>query len=505
MSRALLVRGGFVYTADAAGTVLPDGAVLSVDGTIAAIGSDRDVSAALREQPADIRAATEELDAAGTMVLPGLVNAHWHSALGNALRAADPHANLWQERPDPWTDALDAPGMMSGDGDAYTVCAIFGRPGLGDTPPPADETRTFAEYGLWLQLRCGITTTADVGSGEQSAALGEVAGQVGIRCATSVPAFDGVCLPDGSFERTRPVDDVVADVRAFLEQPADPDDRVRRLVACGYSLCLSQELGTQLAQLITQHDTVFATHVGCFPSDAVVAEHVFGRTPFLRLADMGLLTDRLLAVHGGFATAAECERMLEAGVHLNYSPAKYALSGESPVTAGTAIRAYLAAGGPVSLSTDGLVLPLGGMIEAMQVAWQLHNQLLGSNVALRPSRVLELATVEGARALRWQGSIGSLEVGKRADLVLVPIDDWRYLLRPRPFDGLLLAGGSNDVDTVVVDGEVTVRHGRGTRFDDTELTRRYVASCRARARRVWGLTAADLGRLADTATPARGR
>lgn len=94
--------------------------------------------------------------------------------------------------------------------------------------------------------------------------------------------------------------------------------------------------------------------------------------------------------------------------------------------------------------------------------------LLGANVHLNHSPAkygaagetrLAMATRLAARGLRWDDRIGSIEAGKQGDLVLIPADDWRYLLNPRPLEGFLALGSSHDVRTVVVGGRVVVDSG----------------------------------------------
>ena len=90
-----------------------------------------------------------------------------------------------------------------------------------------------------------------------------------------------------------------------------------------------------------------------------------------------------------------------------------------------------------------------------------------------PSDALAMATRIAARGLGWD-EVGSLEPGKRADLLLVRTDDWRYLLNPRPLESFVSLGSSTDVDTVMVGGEVVVDRGAATRVDEEELEADYL-------------------------------
>lgn len=249
---------------------------------------------------------------------------------------------------------------------------------------------------------------------------------------------------------------------------------------------MTDALGAGIAELVARFDTPFATHIGALRHEAEVVREAYGASSIRRFADLGLLNERLLAVHCAFADDDERLLLLDAGVHVNHAPAKYGTTGESTLSETGLIAALREAGLDVSLSTDGEGLPLGGMTEAMTQAWLAHNEQAADNTLVRPTDALAMATRIAARGLRWQDEIGSLEAGKQADVVLVRVDDWRYLLRARPLEGFLLLGGSTDVDTVLVAGRILLADGRATFLDEEELRDRYVAAVTAFATRRFG-------------------
>jgi cytosine/adenosine deaminase-related metal-dependent hydrolase len=250
---------------------------------------------------------------------------------------------------------------------------------------------------------------------------------------------------------------------------------------------MTDELGRGLADLVRRYDTGFVTHVAALRTEPAATRRYFGETPIRRLAALGLLSDRLMAVHSGFVDDDERKLLLAAGAHVSHSPAKYGASGESTLSETRLIRDLVADGGRVSLSTDGAALPLGGLPEAMRAAWQTHNEFAADPTRLPPSGALAMATRLAARGLRWDDETGSLAVGKQADLVLVRADDWRYLLNPRPLEAFLNLGGSSDVDTVVVGGRVRLRGGRHVDVDEQELRDRYLHALRSFSGRELGV------------------
>ncbi|MCY0935126.1 amidohydrolase family protein [Streptomyces sp. H34-S4] len=464
---ALLVRGGCVYTADADSRMLPTGSVLVVGDTIAAVGSVGEVDAAVAALPAEVRAGLRTIDGSRHLVLPGFVNPHWHEMFAMRL----PFKGALR---DP-RDAADEPGVMALGGDARTISTMFDTfQDVADGLTP-DEAEAIARYSLWTQLRSGTTALGDVGSFNRPEAMAAAARALGIRCSVSYWTGDAVCAPGESrHRRTRDTDGVLARLENLLADCArDTSGLVRAQVSASYITNVSDELGEGLGKLARAYDVPFATHVGALRDEVDVVRTYYGTTPVRRLAGLGLLDERLMAVHCAFLDEHERSLLLAAKAHISHSPAKYGPTGESTVTETRAIPELRLAGLDVSLSTDGGSLPIGGMPEAMRAAWHGYTELFADNTALLPTDALAMATRIAARGLR-RADIGALVPGLQADLVLVPADDWRYLLNPRPLEGFLNLGGSADVKTVIVAGRVLIEDGRTVHLDEEQLTADYL-------------------------------
>nr|WAP33711.1 MichA [Micromonospora sp. SCSIO 07395] len=461
---ALLIRGGYLYPADPEHRVIPDGAVLVESGTITAVGPTPEVEAAVSP---DLRVGLEVIEARGSMILPGFVNPHWHEMF--AMRF--PFKGALR----PPSDREDQPAFMALGGDIQGISTAFDRFAdlIGQLTP--DEAEAIARYSMWTQLRSGVTTLGDVGSFNHPRAMAAAARHLGLRCSLSTWAGDARCEPGQTrFRRTRDADQVLAGVEELVAlAAADPTGLIRARPSAVYSVNMSDELGTGLADLVRRHDLPFATHVGALRHEVEVSRTYFGATPVRRMAELGLLSDRFTAVHCAFADDDERKLLAEARAHISLSPAKYGPAGESTVTETRAMPEYRRMGLSVSVSTDGAPLPVPGMAENMRAVWQQFNELAADPTEVRPTDALAMATRIAAEGLDWPG-IGSLEPGHRADLQLVRADDWRYLLNPRPLEGFLALGGSTDVHTVIVDGRVRVADGRPVGLDETDLSRDYL-------------------------------
>ncbi|WP_406278050.1 amidohydrolase family protein [Embleya sp. NBC_00896] len=462
---ALLIRGGCLYPADAGARVIPDGSVLIEDGRIAAAGPTAEVEATL--DPGR-RARLRTMDARGKMILPGFVNAHWHEMF--ALRF--PFKGAMR----PPADRDDKPAFMALGGDLPQISAAFDvfHDQLELLTP--DEAFAIARYSMWTQLRSGVTTLGDVGSFNSPRALARAARDLGMRCVISTWASDTVCAPGESrFRRTRDADAESSRIEDLLREcAASTDGLVRAWPTVVYGTNMSDELGAGLAELVARYDVPFATHVGALRNESEAMRAYYGNTPVRRFAELGLLSDRFMAVHCAFADEDERKLLIRANAHISHSPAKYGPAGESSLTETRAMPEFRRAGLDVSLSTDGASLPLGGMAEAMRISWQMYNEMYADPTEVLPTDALAMATRLPARGLDWSREIGSVEAGKQADLVLIRTDDWRYLLNPRPLEGFLALGGSMDVDTVLVAGRVLVEGGRSTGADEAELAADYL-------------------------------
>lgn len=476
----LLIENGFVYTADRQDRIYPSGSVLMIDGHIAAVGDAADVQRALDALGPALGSAPRTIDARRHMVLPGFVNAHWHEmfaariAYGGALRCSHDHE--------------DQPGPFAGGGEMHTISALFdGFCGMIEALTPA-EAEAIAYYSVWTQLRSGTTTVGDVGSLNRPDALIAAVRGLGIRGAISTWASDVVCEAGTDRpRRTRDSDKLLSDLEGVFRSCAgDASDRVRARPSAVDVANMSNELGRGLAQIVERFGSTFATHLGAERNECAFVEYYHGARPVERLDRLGLLSDRLMAVHCSFVDDDETRRLVDAGAHINHSPAKYGGAGESTMSETRLISRLLRDGADVSLSTDGMMLPLGGMVENMRAAWQMHNEMWADQTVVVPTKALAMATRNAAGGLGWDDEVGSLEVGKQGDLVMLPIDGWRYLLNSRPLEGLLRLGSSNDVQTVIVGGQVLLEDSRTCFVDEAELETAFLAALRSFSSRLPG-------------------
>lgn len=214
-------------------------------------------------------------------------------------------------------------------------------------------------------------------------------------------------------------------------------------------------------------------HETAFEVEDAVRQHK--ERPFARLKRLGLVNRNLIAVHMTQLTESEITACAEAGVNVAHCPESNLklASGFAP------IEALRRAGVNVTIGTDGAASNNDlDLIGEMKTAAQLAKAVARDAAALNAAAALQMATLGGARALGWDERIGSIEVGKEADLVTIALDAFDTLPVYHPISQVVYASNRRDVRDVWIGGERKLDQGRLVDFD----TERLAATARA-----WGL------------------
>jgi cytosine/adenosine deaminase-related metal-dependent hydrolase len=458
----VLVRGGFLYAADAFNRVVPSSWILVEGERVHSLGR-------MGEGEPEFDSL---LEAHGKMVLPGLVNPHWHESF-----VAPNH-----ERPD--DSHLEVTAYARG-GNIEALGAMFAFISTVAEKLTPEEALAIARWSMWTQLRSGTTALGDLGSANTADAMAQAALELGMRIRVSRWGSD-IMIRNGQsrFERIADADAQARDWEDLLSKWNNhPSGLIGGMPSVMGAFGSSDQQLIALRDVAARYDVPYATHLAPLRNEAAALQAVFGRSSIGRFHELGLLTDRLLAVHTAYASEDEYALLVKAGVKICHSPAHYGMLGESAVSETRQIGRFLQDGVAVSSSTDGDITYVGGMAEAMRATHLGHNEALNDNTVCPPTTALLTGTQYGASALGWGDRLGSIEPGKQADLVLVDIDDFRYRLGKHPLRTFLVAGSSKDVDTVMIAGTVVVRAGRCTRLDEAVMLREYhEAAAAARAR-----------------------
>ena len=377
-------------------------------------------------------AAGEIIDASGCYVMPGLVQTHIHLVQTIFRGLAEDLSLLEWLRDRIWP--LEA---------AHDERSL----------------RATARLGLLDLLSTGTTTILDMGTTHGGDVIAEELVASGIRARfgqTMMDGGDGV--PAGLRETTNASLDASARLATAWDGAAD--GRIGYAYAPRFALSCTRELLEAVAQITRRRGLLIHTHSNENARERALIEGATGMAPTAYLDSLGLVNERSVIAHGVNLDPPETAILAERGASITHCPSSNLKLGSGIAD----VRALRDAGITVGIGADGAACNnrLDGFDE-LRLAALLAASLHGPG-ALRSWDILALGTRDGARALRMDAEIGTVEVGKRADLIVL---EGSRLAGPAgdPATRIVYGGGSRAVRDVIVDGRVVVRHGASVTLD----------------------------------------
>lgn len=427
--------------------LIRDALVLSQDDEIGELRGDIEVSDGVIERvgPRLEAPGAEAIDASGTTAIPGFVDTHWH-LWGTLLRGAigDGHEAGWFAR-----KALLAPHL---------------------TP---DDTATGVLLGATEGLLAGITTVHDwahnvLSRADADADLGALRA-LGVRARFSYGAPS--TSPLMSMDQMRAV---MAQVGVSPDDPMDLPEIGRIRDAWEPASDGLIRVGCAVRGPSRSSPAVYREEWRLARAlDLPIAMHCAGtRQEVARIRQVevldeeGLLGPDILLAHANWVSPGEMDRLAAHDMPVSASPmSELRLAMGFPQ-----LRELRQAGVRVSLSLDTTAIAANAdPFQAMRVALGLELTRAGDATVMSPRDILRIATLEGARSLGLGDEVGSITPGKRADIVLVRVDQLDSAPMVDPAVAIVHSASPADVDTVLVDGRVLVRRGRPTHVDAAAL------------------------------------
>jgi 5-methylthioadenosine/S-adenosylhomocysteine deaminase len=433
---SLLIRDGLILTMNDRFDIV-SGDVSIRDGRIAAIGANLD-------GPHD-----QTIDAHGDYVLPGLVQTHVHLCQTLFRGYADDRPLMDWLRLRVWP--MEA----------------------AHTPQTLQAAVRLATTEL---LTTGTTSILTMETVHDTDIVFEAVAESGLRATIGKCMMDGATdAPTRLQERTSAsIDESLALHKAWHGRA---NGRIRAAFAPRFAVSCSRELLEAVASLSAEYGALVHTHASESREEiAIVRQLSGGLDNVAYLASLRLTSPRLCVAHCVWADEAEQERLASDDVKVLHCPGSNLKlgSGIAPVVA------MRRKGITVSLGTDGAACNNRlDMFEEMRLAAVLQATTERPG-ALAARDVVHMATRGGARSLGLDREIGSIEVGRRADLIIVRHDAVHQAPGPDPYSTLVYATRGTDVRTTIVDGEVLVDEGRPVRVDRHAV----VAAARDAARTV---------------------
>ena len=435
-ARDLVIRGGTVVTMDPARTV-ERADVWVRDGRIARVGRAR------------ARGTTTVLDATGCAVVPGLVQAHVHlcQALFRGMADDLPLLEWLRERIWPLEGAHDPRSL-----------------------------RASARLGLAEMLLAGTTTVLDMGTVHHHDAVFEAMRDSGIRGLSGKTMMDrGKGVPKGLRESRR--DSLREAERLYDRWHGAGDGRLGYAFAPRFILSCSEALLRETAELARERGALVHTHAAEHAAERAAVRDALGEDDVAVLARLGITGPRAVLAHGVQLRRAEMRAAGRAGTRFVHCP-----SANLKLASGIArVRDMRRAGVVVGLGADGA--PCNNRMDPwteLRQAALLAKVIEGDAAALGAMDALELATIDGARALGLDDRIGSIEEGKQADLCVVRLDALHQGPPTDVVSTLVYSTTAADVRHVVVDGRTVVKERELLTLDADRVR----ADARREARRV---------------------
>jgi 5-methylthioadenosine/S-adenosylhomocysteine deaminase len=419
----LIVSGGTIVTMDEARRIINNGAIAVARGRVVALGE----RAAIERR----YAARETVDASGRIVIPGLINGHTHIPM-TLFRGLADDLDLQE-----WLTKYIFPA------EAKNVSEEFVRAGT--------------RLGLAEMIRGGTTTYCDMYYFED--AIADETTKAGLRGVLGETVID---FPVADNKTN-------AEAMAYVEKFVDRwqgNDLIVPAIAPHAPYTVSEEHLKAVRAFSDRTGAPIVTHISETKREVDDSRKAKGASPIDYLARIGFLSERVIAAHVVWPSAEELEvlQRLNVGVVHNPQSNMKLASGVAPVPK------MLAAGIRVGLGTDGAASNNDlNMWEEMDTVAKLHKVFTGDPKVISAQEAFEMATIRGAAALHLEKEIGSLEVGKRADIVIIEQDSLNQMPLYNLYSDLVYATKAWDVLTVIINGRLVMRDRKLLTLDETAI------------------------------------
>jgi 5-methylthioadenosine/S-adenosylhomocysteine deaminase len=440
MRASVLIDNATIVTLNPNRDIIKEGALAILDDKIVAIGPSSRVRSAYP-------LAEKTIDASGMVVFPGLINTHTH---------------LFQT-------------LLKGLGDDRVLSDWF----ASMTGPSAvhlteDDVYQASRIGVLDAIRSGTTTMLDYMYPHPRPRLGDQVirafSELGIRGILGRGMHncgEEFGVPTGIMQD---VDTIIEDCRRLHETYDEgPGGRIRVWLAPAAVWSNDADCLKAVRSLASSLGTGITVHISETPFDREAAEKLHGSPDMEALERLGVLGPDVLLVHCVYLINREIRVCKDLDVKVSHNPVSnmYLSSGVAP------IPRMIETGITVGLATDGAASNNSqDMIETLKFCALLHKVDTLDPTIITAEKVLEMATIDGARALGLEDEIGSLEIGKKADLFIFdPLSSPKSVPLHHPVSTLVYSSSEENIKTVIIDGKVVMEDGVIQTADEEKVLR----------------------------------
>lgn len=412
MYKTILIKNGTLVTMDKSDSIV-DGDLLIRDGQIVSVG-------------ALIAGADTVIDAGGCAVLPGFVQSHIH---------------LCQTLFRGWADDLALIDWLK-----HRVWPM-------EAAHTSESIRASAQLGIAEMIKGGTTCALTMETVNHTEDVFRVVEETGFRATVGKCMMDkGIEMPDALREETEAS---ISESLSLLETwHGRANGRIRYCFAPRFAISCTRTLLESVSLLAKELGVMIHTHASENRTEIEMVERETGQRNVAYLASLGIGGPNVLLAHCVHLDDNEIQMLSRAGTHVAHCPSSNLKLGSGIAR----VKEMLDRGVSVSFGADGA--PCNNRLDMwteMRTAALLQKAQHGAE-ALPAGRVLRLATMGGARALGLESEIGSLDVGKRADVMIVDLKQLHSTPLPKDIaSALVYSAQSSDVVTVLIDGEFAMR------------------------------------------------
>jgi cytosine/adenosine deaminase-related metal-dependent hydrolase len=416
-----ILEADTLVTCNPSNRIIKDAAVFISNGLIQKVGTRKEIHQDF--------SASKIIEGTNKILLPGLVNTHSHSVQTFLRGKADDYALL------DWLRKVVLPGEAR-----FTAEEVYNSSLLG-----------FAEM-----VRTGTTTTNDMLTTHDSIAGIKAAKEIGIR------ARIGKMLMDYNNDFTEIVredtDTVIESARKQIDEyHRTQDGKIKYSLNARFLLSCSPKLMKLIVETRDEYeDLMIHSHASESQAECEEVVKMYGASYFRSLKDLNALGPETILAHGIWLDDEEYEIVKQTNTRITHNP-----SSNCKLASGICdVTRYHDMGVIVGIGTDGP--PCNNnfdMFHDMRLAAFLQKVKHLDELALPAEKVLRMATFEGAQAINWEKEIGSVEAGKKADLIMVDTNEVNSYPLYNPISHLIYSASGKDVTMTMINGEIVYQEG----------------------------------------------
>jgi 5-methylthioadenosine/S-adenosylhomocysteine deaminase len=424
MSESILIKNGTIVTMNAGKSIMR-GDLLIRDGRIAEVGATNATK------------TDEVIDASGCAVLPGFVQTHIHLCQTLFRGAADDLSLIDWLKKRIWP--MEA---------AHTAASI----------------RASAQLGIAELIKGGTTCALTMETVRHTEEVLRVVDKAGFRATVGKCMMDkGEDVPPQLAERTR--ESIDQSLELIADWHGKADGRIRCCFAPRFAISCTRELLTEVAKLARERGVMIHTHASENKNECEMVERDTGIRNIAYLDSLGISGGHVMLAHCIHLSQEEMETLGQTKTNVAHCPSSNLKLGSGLAR----VAEMLARKISVSLGADGA--PCNNrldMFTEMRTAALLQKLAHGPEI-LPATQVLRMATIDGARALGLADEIGSLEPGKRADVIVVALNKLHATPETDVVSSLVYSAQGSDVRTAVIDGRIVMRDGELTTLKEADV------------------------------------